>query len=129
MLDLPELRALLAIYLDKSQLAAASAVCKSWNDSFTPVLYSKIAWPWNNNNNNNNNATTTMATTATTTTTTTTTTTAATATTPTTTTSDYDTLRKYANHVRAFRILGDILSLPLEAFSRLEILIIRTEDW
>ncbi|KAF9398692.1 hypothetical protein BGX21_007413 [Mortierella sp. AD011] len=113
MLDLPELRVLLASYLDKSQLAAAAAVSKSWNESFTPVLYSKITWPWNNknssnnsnNNNNNNNATATNL-----------------------STTGYDTLRKYANHVRAIRINEDILSLPLDAFSRLEILVVRVSN-
>ncbi|KAF9103051.1 hypothetical protein BGX27_010754 [Mortierella sp. AM989] len=42
-MDLPELRAQLAKYLDLTQLAVSSAVCKSWHDSFIPVLYSTIS--------------------------------------------------------------------------------------
>ncbi|KAF9993801.1 hypothetical protein BGZ79_001484 [Entomortierella chlamydospora] len=41
-MDLPEIRAKVAEYLEKSQLAVASTVCKSWRNSFAPVLYSEI---------------------------------------------------------------------------------------
>ncbi|KAF9995725.1 hypothetical protein BGZ79_010554 [Entomortierella chlamydospora] len=42
--DIPELRTHLAQFLDKSQLNAATAVCKSWNKTFTPFLYSGLNW-------------------------------------------------------------------------------------
>ncbi|KAF9108364.1 hypothetical protein BGX27_008369, partial [Mortierella sp. AM989] len=42
--DIPEHVLPLAQFLDKNQLAAASAVCKNWNTIFTPFLYSDIAW-------------------------------------------------------------------------------------
>ncbi|KAF9352582.1 hypothetical protein BGX26_009643 [Mortierella sp. AD094] len=42
--DIPELRIHLAQFLDDVQLAVASAVCKSWNATFTPILYSQIIW-------------------------------------------------------------------------------------
>ncbi|KAF9120082.1 hypothetical protein BGX30_003386, partial [Mortierella sp. GBA39] len=41
-MDLPEIRHEVARYLDRSSLAAAASVCKSWNTTFTPFLYSKI---------------------------------------------------------------------------------------
>ncbi|KAF9108362.1 hypothetical protein BGX27_008367 [Mortierella sp. AM989] len=41
-MDLPEVRIHLAQYLDKSQLASAVAVDKSWNATFIPFLYSHI---------------------------------------------------------------------------------------
>ncbi|KAF9343183.1 hypothetical protein BGX26_006124 [Mortierella sp. AD094] len=43
-MDLPELRSQVAEYLEKPQLAAASTVCRSWRNSFIPVLYSEIRW-------------------------------------------------------------------------------------
>ncbi|KAF9197809.1 hypothetical protein BGZ49_001598 [Haplosporangium sp. Z 27] len=43
-MELPELRDHLARHLDLDQLAAAAAVCKSWNASFTPYLYQHIEW-------------------------------------------------------------------------------------
>ncbi|KAF9104777.1 hypothetical protein BGX27_009939, partial [Mortierella sp. AM989] len=43
-MDLPEIRHHLAQYLDNSSLAAAAVVCKSWNTTFTPILYSCIGW-------------------------------------------------------------------------------------
>ncbi|KAF9347273.1 hypothetical protein BGX26_001241 [Mortierella sp. AD094] len=43
-LDIPELRAHVAQFLSKSQLKAAAAVCKSWNATFTPFLYSSLSW-------------------------------------------------------------------------------------
>ncbi|KAF9397663.1 hypothetical protein BGX21_008625 [Mortierella sp. AD011] len=42
--DIPELKAHLAQFLDDAQLAVASAVCKSWNTTFIPILYSQIIW-------------------------------------------------------------------------------------
>ncbi|KAF9436214.1 hypothetical protein BGZ76_004567 [Entomortierella beljakovae] len=42
--DFPELRFILAKYLDDPQLAAAAAVCKSWNSTFSAILYSKVVW-------------------------------------------------------------------------------------
>ncbi|KAG0000139.1 hypothetical protein BGZ79_006268 [Entomortierella chlamydospora] len=42
--DIPELRIHLAQFLDDAQLAVASAVCKSWNTTFIPILYSQIIW-------------------------------------------------------------------------------------
>ncbi|KAI7831656.1 hypothetical protein BC939DRAFT_472774 [Gamsiella multidivaricata] len=41
-MDLPDIRHHLAQFLDKSQLASAASVCKSWNASFAPFLFSKI---------------------------------------------------------------------------------------
>ncbi|KAG0015325.1 hypothetical protein BGZ80_009917 [Entomortierella chlamydospora] len=43
-MDLPEIRYSVAEHLDSAQLAAAAAVCKSWNATFTPFLYSKVVW-------------------------------------------------------------------------------------
>ncbi|KAF9344196.1 hypothetical protein BGX26_004668 [Mortierella sp. AD094] len=42
--DIPELRTHLAQFLDKSQLKAAAAVCKNWNTTLTPFLYSGLSW-------------------------------------------------------------------------------------
>ncbi|KAF9434881.1 hypothetical protein BGZ76_007263 [Entomortierella beljakovae] len=42
--DNPELRLQLSKYLDVQQLAIAAAVCKSWNDTFSSVLYSRVVW-------------------------------------------------------------------------------------
>ncbi|KAF9111461.1 hypothetical protein BGX27_004913 [Mortierella sp. AM989] len=43
-MDLPEIRRNVGLLLTISELAIASAVCKSWNASFSSVLYSKIDW-------------------------------------------------------------------------------------
>ncbi|KAF9356680.1 hypothetical protein BGX26_004916 [Mortierella sp. AD094] len=48
-MDLPELRTQVAEYLHKPHLAVASVVCKSWNDSFIPFLYSEITWSFDIN--------------------------------------------------------------------------------
>ncbi|KAI8350042.1 hypothetical protein B0O80DRAFT_136231 [Mortierella sp. GBAus27b] len=41
-MDLPEIRTIVAIYLSKSDLCMAIRVCKSWQASFGPELYSAI---------------------------------------------------------------------------------------
>ncbi|KAF9200093.1 hypothetical protein BGZ49_009705 [Haplosporangium sp. Z 27] len=41
-MDIPEIRHMLGGNLRKADLASAAAVCKSWNRSFTPFLYSTI---------------------------------------------------------------------------------------
>ncbi|KAF9949037.1 hypothetical protein BGZ65_007646 [Modicella reniformis] len=43
-MELPEIRAVMTQFLDTSDLAAAALVCKSWNASFNPPLYSAIQW-------------------------------------------------------------------------------------
>ncbi|KAI8349981.1 hypothetical protein B0O80DRAFT_500925 [Mortierella sp. GBAus27b] len=43
-MDLPELRHHLAEFLGRRELAAAARVCKSWQESFTPLLYRRIIW-------------------------------------------------------------------------------------
>jgi hypothetical protein len=43
-MDLPEIRENVGRHLQKSDLAAAARVCKSWNASFIPFLYSTIRW-------------------------------------------------------------------------------------
>ncbi|KAK3822781.1 MAG: hypothetical protein J3Q66DRAFT_134751 [Benniella sp.] len=43
-MDLPELRNHLAKFLRNAELAAATAVCKSWYETFTPHLYREIQW-------------------------------------------------------------------------------------
>ncbi|KAF9352579.1 hypothetical protein BGX26_009640 [Mortierella sp. AD094] len=43
-LDLLEVRIHIAQYLSKPQLAAASAVCKCWNATFSTFLYGDIIW-------------------------------------------------------------------------------------
>ncbi|KAF9113903.1 hypothetical protein BGX27_000592 [Mortierella sp. AM989] len=88
-MDLPELRTQLAKYLDKRQLAAASAVCKSWNDSFIPILYSEVSNEYVRSIN---------------------------------------TLRKHAQHVRILYIFDRLDEVPLEAFFRLEELIVYSFD-
>ncbi|KAF9206690.1 hypothetical protein BGZ49_002000 [Haplosporangium sp. Z 27] len=44
----PELRIQVAEYLDKSELAVVTAVCKSWNEALTPCLYSEVGWTTTN---------------------------------------------------------------------------------
>ncbi|KAF8975606.1 hypothetical protein BGZ46_008992 [Entomortierella lignicola] len=41
-MDIPEIRHMLGGNLRRADLASAAAVCKSWNRSFTPFLYSTI---------------------------------------------------------------------------------------
>ncbi|KAI8350015.1 hypothetical protein B0O80DRAFT_531453 [Mortierella sp. GBAus27b] len=41
-MDLPEIRFYVAQFLDRSELALATRVCKSWNGTFTPFLYRQI---------------------------------------------------------------------------------------
>ncbi|KAG0245160.1 hypothetical protein B0O80DRAFT_531471 [Mortierella sp. GBAus27b] len=48
-MDLPEIRASVASYLSKSDLCVALRVCKSWQTSFVPVLYSDIDLSSTNN--------------------------------------------------------------------------------
>ncbi|KAF9170551.1 hypothetical protein BGX21_009028 [Mortierella sp. AD011] len=43
-MDIPEIRHYVGQHLDKAALVAAVAVCKSWNTTFTPFLYSTIHW-------------------------------------------------------------------------------------
>ncbi|KAF9356094.1 hypothetical protein BGX26_005724 [Mortierella sp. AD094] len=43
-MDLPEIRYRVAQHLDAAQLAAAAAVCRGWNATFAPFLYSKATW-------------------------------------------------------------------------------------
>ncbi|KAF9429420.1 hypothetical protein BGZ76_001324 [Entomortierella beljakovae] len=43
-MDIPELRNQLIPYLSRSDLAIASAVCKSWNLTFSPILYKSVKW-------------------------------------------------------------------------------------
>lgn len=43
-MDLPEIRAAVGCFLSDSDLTAAALVCKSWNNSFHPILYSAIQW-------------------------------------------------------------------------------------
>ncbi|KAI8349982.1 hypothetical protein B0O80DRAFT_135441 [Mortierella sp. GBAus27b] len=43
-MDLPELRRHLTKFLTRSELATAARVCKSWQESFTPILYREIIW-------------------------------------------------------------------------------------
>ncbi|KAG0230655.1 hypothetical protein B0O80DRAFT_502081 [Mortierella sp. GBAus27b] len=43
-MDLPEIRAEVALFLCDSDLCAAALVCKSWHASFIPFLYSNVAW-------------------------------------------------------------------------------------
>lgn len=43
-MDLPEIRTAVARFLNYSELTAAAAVCRSWNASFTPILYSVVNW-------------------------------------------------------------------------------------
>ncbi|KAF9163896.1 hypothetical protein BGX21_008623 [Mortierella sp. AD011] len=42
--DIPEIGCQLALFLQDDHLAAASAVCKSWYSTFSPVLYSRLCW-------------------------------------------------------------------------------------
>jgi len=41
-MDVPEIRAIVAQFMRHDGLAAAALVCKSWNVTFTPALYSRI---------------------------------------------------------------------------------------
>ncbi|KAF9927398.1 hypothetical protein BGZ65_006779 [Modicella reniformis] len=43
-MDLPEIRSTVAQFLNHSDLARAARVCKSWNASFIPSLYSEVHW-------------------------------------------------------------------------------------
>ena len=43
-LEVPEILRVLGDFLDYPRLAAATAVCKSWNTTFTPFLYRKLEW-------------------------------------------------------------------------------------
>ncbi|KAG0245164.1 hypothetical protein BGX31_007743 [Mortierella sp. GBA43] len=43
-IDLPEIRTAMGQFLGTSDLAIAAMVCRSWNASFTPILYSVINW-------------------------------------------------------------------------------------
>ncbi|KAF9365643.1 hypothetical protein BGX34_009178 [Mortierella sp. NVP85] len=43
-MDLPEIRTAVGRFLSDHDLVAAALVCKSWNASFTPALYSTIQW-------------------------------------------------------------------------------------
>ncbi|KAF9101467.1 hypothetical protein BGX27_011459 [Mortierella sp. AM989] len=49
-MELPEIRQQVAQHLNEAQLAAAAAVCKAWNSTFTPVLYCKVNWSTSNLN-------------------------------------------------------------------------------
>lgn len=49
-MDLPELRAIVATFLSTPNLVVAALVCKSWNASFTPVLYSVLTWSYHAKN-------------------------------------------------------------------------------
>ncbi|KAI8349971.1 hypothetical protein B0O80DRAFT_500915 [Mortierella sp. GBAus27b] len=41
-MELPEIRHYVAQFLDRSELAVVTRVCKSWNGTFTPFLYRQI---------------------------------------------------------------------------------------
>ncbi|KAK3822667.1 MAG: hypothetical protein J3Q66DRAFT_329883 [Benniella sp.] len=43
-LEVPEILRLVGDFLDYPRLAAATAVCKSWNTTFTPFLYHTLEW-------------------------------------------------------------------------------------
>ncbi|KAF9413867.1 hypothetical protein BGZ76_004967, partial [Entomortierella beljakovae] len=43
-MDLHEIRNVVAKYLELPQLYVAVTVCKTWNATFTPYLYSQILW-------------------------------------------------------------------------------------
>ncbi|KAI8601892.1 hypothetical protein EDD21DRAFT_414481 [Dissophora ornata] len=45
-LDIPEIRWMVGQYLAKPELLVAVAVCKSWNASFSPLLFSEIKWTY-----------------------------------------------------------------------------------
>ncbi|KAF9944517.1 hypothetical protein BGZ65_011928, partial [Modicella reniformis] len=43
-MDLPEIRTVVAQFLNRSDLATAARVCRSWNASFVTSLYSEFYW-------------------------------------------------------------------------------------
>ncbi|KAI8350044.1 hypothetical protein B0O80DRAFT_136204 [Mortierella sp. GBAus27b] len=45
-MDIPEIRTSVGWFLQPPDLAVAAAVCRSWNATFTPILYWTITWAY-----------------------------------------------------------------------------------
>lgn len=43
-MDLPEIRTQIGLYLDTSELNACARVCRSWNDTFYPLIWADFEW-------------------------------------------------------------------------------------
>ncbi|KAF9210223.1 hypothetical protein BGZ59_009735 [Podila verticillata] len=43
-MDLPEIRTQIGLYLDTSELNVCAQVCRSWNDTFYPLIWADFEW-------------------------------------------------------------------------------------